>query len=194
MGNFYVSFAVRSADQAAVAACLKGRQRVAFVAPESAGFVHVYDQQADEQDPEVIADLGTALSKDLETVVLAVMNHDDDILCYWLFDNGAFVDAYNSFPGYFGSEDDDEDDGVLPKGGDAALLVRTLGAKTSAKKVHDVLRADNEREDYVFAFDRHAALAKLLGLRPEHACLGYIYALESDASEITDREAFLEVT
>ncbi len=193
MGNFYVSYAVRTPDQATVAAVLKQLSRIAFVAPESGGIVHFYDQASDEQDPEQISTLGAQVSKDLETSVLAVMNHDDDILCYWLFDNGDFIDAYNSFPGYFGTEDE-EDAGVLPQGGDAAKLVRTLGAKTSAKKVHDLLRADNEREEYVFAVDRHAELANLLGLRGEHACLGYTYVVESDPAEIADRDRFIEVT
>lgn len=193
MGNFYVSVAVRADEPPAVAAALAKRQRKAFVTPASDGFVYVYDAACDEQDESEIDQLGSGLSEDLQTVVLAALNHDDDVLMYWLYSNGELVDAYNSFPGYFGSEDDDEDDGVMPKGGDAARLVKLLGAQTSAKKVHDVLRADNEREEYVFAVDRHVALANLLGLRAEYCCLGYRYVTDGEALEAADRDALLEV-
>ncbi len=193
MGNFYVSFAIREAEPARVAAALKKEKRQAFVSPEQSGFVYAYDAECDRQDEAEIDKLGSALSSELQTVVLAAMNHDDDILCYWLYSNGEQIDAYNSFPGYFGSEEDDADEGVLPKGGDAAKLVRMLGAQTSARKVHEVLRADNEREEYIFAVDRHIALATLLGLRVEHCYLGYGYIVGELASEIADREKFLEV-
>lgn len=193
MGNFYVSFALRDVEPPAVAASLQQRNRKAFVTPVTNGFLYVYDEQCDSQDAEDIERLATELSSQLETAVLAVLNHDDDILMYWLCDKGELVDAYNSFPGYFDSGEDDADEGVLPRGGDAAKLVRTLGAATSARKVHEVLRADNEREEYVFAVDRHIALANLLGLRTEHCYLGYRYVVESDPSEIADRDSFVEV-
>ncbi len=193
MGNFYVSFAVRDAEQDAVAAALKKHGRQVFVSPQQDSFVYFYDAQADEQDVEVIEQLGASISGDLQTAILTTLNHDDDVFMYWLFDRGELVDTYNSFPGYFDSDDDDETEGVLPKGGDAAKLVKTLGANTSAKKVHEVLRADNETEDYVFAVDRHIALANLLGLRAEHCYLGYGYVAEGDASDIVDRDRFVEV-
>lgn len=191
MGSFYVSFVVRDGEQAAVAAALKALGRTALVSPARDGYVYFYDAKADEQDEAEIDTLGEAISQQLDTVVLAVLNHDDDVLIYWLFERGAEIDRYNSFPGYFGSEED-EDDGILPQGGDAAKLVRSLGASTSAKKVHEVLRADNEREEYVFALDRHATLAQLLGLAPELCCLGYQDCRE-DGSEIPDRAAFVDV-
>lgn len=193
MGNFYVSFAVRVADPAVVAATLGKHGRSAFVSPEQGGIVHFYDEKSDEQDVLIIEELGALASGEMATTVLAVLNHDDDVLQYWLFENGELTDTYNSFPGYFGSEDDDQDDGVLPQGGDAAKLVRALGAKTSAKKVHDVLRADNEREDYVFAVDRHSELANLLGLQGGYACLGFGYVRDGTAEDIPDRDRFLEV-
>jgi len=99
MGNFYVNFAVKNAEPQKVADSLKGRR--AIVTPSQAGFVVVYDEQADTQAVDAIQEVGALLSKDPGEPVLAVLNHDDDILCYWLFKEGALIDAYNSAPDSF---------------------------------------------------------------------------------------------
>ena len=48
-----------------------------------------------------MAELGTRLSLEFGCPVLAVLNHDDDILWYQLFENGKLADEYDSTPGYF---------------------------------------------------------------------------------------------
>jgi hypothetical protein len=94
VGNFYTNHTVRTTDQAAVVKVLAGRR--AYVSPPSHGAVVVFDQEM--MDVET---LGADLSGELHCPVLAIMNHDDDILWYALFENGAKTDEYDSTPGLF---------------------------------------------------------------------------------------------
>jgi hypothetical protein len=189
MGSFYVNFAVPQQTSEATAAALKAMGRKAFVAPVTDGFVYFYDEAADAQDAAQIMELGIAASQSLKAPVLAVMNHDDDILQYWLFENGAVVDTYNSSPGYF---DDTIDD--LPVGGDAAALVRAMGAVADPAALEAILRADHESDDYAFAMDRHLALAEILKLPEDLAVLGYGYiSADTEGEEVPERDAFIKV-
>jgi hypothetical protein len=115
------------------------------------------------QDQADIAGLGTALSGDLDCQVLACLNHDDDVLHYWLFRGGALVDEYDSWPGCFTDGNDE------PSGGSAELLAEAFGVKAVAE-VRSVL---HERP-FAFAFQRHKALAEVLGINPRFATLGYV--------------------
>jgi hypothetical protein len=189
MGSFYVNFAVPQQTSQTTAEVLKTLGRKAFVAPFTDGFVYFYDEAADAQDAAQIVELGIAASKSLKAPILAVMNHDDDILQYWLFENGAVVDTYNSSPGYF---DDTIDD--LPAGGNAAALIRAMGATADPTAVEAVLRADHESDDYAFAMDRHLALAELLKLPEDLAVLGYGYiSADTEGEEVPDRDEFIKV-
>ena len=98
MGNFYVNFSVKGAEPRQVAGALQGAGRRSVVTPSQAGCVVAFDKEADTQAtmrPEV----GSLLSRATNCPVLAVLNHDDDVLCYWLFERGELSDSYNSNPG-----------------------------------------------------------------------------------------------
>lgn len=69
---------MRSEDQATVVKALAGRN--AFITPLSKGAIVVFDEAADSQYPDVIMAPGVHLSRELGSPVLAVLNHDDDIL------------------------------------------------------------------------------------------------------------------
>src|SRR5262245_31164062 len=103
MGNFYVNHTVR-APQQAVVALLKKEGRTAYVSPTIKGYTVVYDRDCDHQNTFAINDLGLALSKSLSSPVVAFLNHDDDILYYWVFDQGRVLEEYNSCPDYFDEE------------------------------------------------------------------------------------------
>lgn len=193
----YVNFSVPGQDSATVAAALKALGRKAFVAPTVDGITMFYDAAADEQDAKVITDLAAAASKALGAPVLAALNHDDDILQLWLVDGGAVADSYNSAPGYF-----DDSKGDKPTGGNAAALCRACGGAGDAVEVEAILRASSdiaddsaddadEADDYVFATDRHVALADVLGLPADYVVL--TYASVSEETDIPGRSAFLEV-
>ncbi len=177
VGNFYVNHATRGPDREAVAEFLRAAERTAFVGPTVEGTTMFFDAESDMQNEEVIKDLGARASKDLSAPILAVLNHDDDILAYWLFEAGRLVDDYNSCPGYFDGDD------VTPAGGDATRLCAAFGVADKAEQVDEVLRG----EDFVFAMHRHETLAELLRFPSDYVCLGYRYAeeaIEEDRTEL----------
>jgi hypothetical protein len=174
MGSFYVNFSVKASDPRRVADILLNARRTAFVTPAKNGYVVVYDEEADSQAEEPILEVGAALSRELDTAVLAVLNHDDDILCYWLFEGGHVRDKYNSRPNYFGMEEE-EDSG---QGGDAQVLCSVLGAGAAPPTVNAILR-----DDFVFATEQHQMLAEALGLPAGSAGYGYRYVSNGELDD-----------
>jgi hypothetical protein len=147
MGNFYVNYTLHGPDQQAAAAVLAGRASI--VSPSQNGCVVVFDEESEEQNQEVIAELASRLSGRLKCPLLAVLNHDDDILKYQLFLNGDLMDDYDSTPGYFAGaeEDDDESPPVdAPQGGNAKLLCETFGVN-AVSEVECILRKSSLSED-----------------------------------------------
>src|SRR6185436_13367654 len=145
-------------SQQAVAAALAGRS--AIVTPAQDDCVVVFDKQSEDQDSTVIAELASRLSRELRCPVLAVLNHDDDIFWYQLYLGGNLADAYDSSPGYF----DPSADPSAPAGGDAQKLCSAFGV-ASVAEVESILRKSSFDEGgYTFAFERHADLARALGM------------------------------
>jgi len=164
MGGFYTNYTLRGPSQRAVASALAGRK--AIVSPESSGCVVAYDEASDDQDGQAIAALALHLSRSLHCPVLAVLDHDDDILWYQLYEDGKLTDEYDSTPGYF----DPSAEPSAPAGGDAEGLCRTFGVNDVAT-VEAILRKSSFDDDgYAFAHERHADLVRALGL-PEFAVL-----------------------
>jgi hypothetical protein len=166
MGNFYTNFTIKGAAPQEVARALKGRN--AAVTGLKADCVVVFDEYADTDSIENLDALGQSLSDASHCPVLAIRNHDDDILWYRLYRSGAMVDAYDSNPGYF--ERGEQREG--PKGGDSALLCATFGSPL-IQEVESILRASNDDERFVFAFERHLALVTALGISDLGVCAGY---------------------
>ena len=133
MGNFYTNFTLRGPSQQAVAKALAGRS--AIVTPAQDGSVVVFDEQSDEQDQAVIAELAARLSREFGCPLLAVLNHDDDIFWYQLYLSGELADEYDSSPGYF----DASAGPSAPAGGDAHRLCAAFGA-SNVPEVESVLR------------------------------------------------------
>jgi hypothetical protein len=162
MGNFYVNYTIRSTDKSRVIESLSGRN--AFVTPPKNGALVVFDEASDSQDHNAIRDLGKKLSKNLGVSVLAVLNHDDDILSYSLFEDGECTDEYDSCPGYF----DPNYEVQGPSGGNAEKLCSAFGSR-NLKEAELVLRNATIGEGgYTFEVKRHEDLVKTLNL-PEYA-------------------------
>lgn len=163
MGASYTNLTVKGASTDQVVRALRSRQ--AAVTPAILNCVVVYDAEA-EQNPEVLTIVGTHLSRDLACPVLGVIVHDDDILLYQLFSDGAVIDVYDSAPGYF----DPDAEPAPPDGGDAILLCSTFGVP-DARSVEAILQKSGFVEDgYVFESDRHRDLVHAMGL-PECSIL-----------------------
>ena len=182
MGHKYVSFSVRSSNQHQVAAVLQLAKRVAIVTPPQSGYVVAYDKLADEMDSRQILEVGALMSHEAKAVVLAVLNFDDDVLCYWLFENGQLTDSFNSRPNY--GERNAARTGV--QGGDARRLCTALGAAASPNDVEAILRGK-----YVFAVEQHESLAKLLELPSWSVGFGYDYVADNALVEEVDQELLI---
>lgn len=171
MGNFYVNYVLRGPSQDAVVKSLGGRK--AAVTPEVGGCVALSDDASDLQDTQVIIPLAERLSREHACPVLAVLNHDDDILYFLLYVNGNFIDEYDSCPGYFDQGDYDPDvfsdpekmaelvakPRPTPSGGKADVLCKAFGLN-QRDELEEILR----RTDYVFAIERHQQIVSLLRL------------------------------
>lgn len=168
MGSFYTSHTLRGPSQAEVLARLKGRP--SYVSTSERSFTTVLDEACESQDGEELAALGASLSEHFKCPVLALLNHDDDILYFELYENGEKSDEYNSNPAYFGEAEDDR-----PSGGNAALLAAAFGA-SDAGLVETVLRSS----EYIFATERHKDLATALGIPAFAVGIGYTYAEAGD--------------
>jgi len=186
MGNFYSNYTLRGPTQQEVAAALAGRW--AFVTPEQNGCVVAYDEESDEQDMGVLSQLASRLSEQLRCPVLAVLNHDDDILWYQLYQIGELVDEYNSSPAYF--EAAEEPSG--PAGGDAQKLCSAFGS-TRVAEVKSVLEKSNG-DGYTFASERHEHLARVLGIPLCSVGMGYSYLARGEVPDGLKEDQLLKVT
>lgn len=208
MGIFYVNHTVR-APQPHVIAVLKKEGRTAFVSPTFNGYTVICDRQCDDQDPVAIAQLGQKLSAQLESPALAVLNHDDAILCYWLFEQGRLIEEYDSFPDCFEDEDDESDDdwplwqesfwqgeawkanGVAETAchalGNGEALCRVFGRPALQEQVQWVLAG----HDTFFAQQIHQELVRILGLPP--CSLGAGYKCVAQRYTELDRDACVHV-
>ena len=169
MGAFYTNISLCGPSQEIVVQALKKRNRIAFVSPSEGNAVVVYDQKCDEQDTNLLAQLTSDLSRELQCPALAILNHDDDILFYQLYMKGESVDEYNSCPAYF----DPNAEPSGPDGGDAEKLCGCFGGK-NVEAVERILRKSPFDDDgYAFATDRHCDLASAAGLPMYSVGTGY---------------------
>ncbi len=181
MGNFYVNVTLKGPARDQIAAYLAGVGCEAYLSPTVDGVTMVCEAVCDSQNDDHIRAFAAKISERLACPALAVLNHDDDVLWYGLYAAGVLDHEYTSAPDFFETEfldpDDDlelEDDGVaIPEGGDAQALCAAFGPAADPAAVETILRALDNETGFVFAFERHEALAKALGLPAFTVCCGY---------------------
>jgi len=171
MGNFYTSHTLRGPSQDEVIAWLGNRP--AYVSKTERSCTTVLDQACESQDRQELADLAHRLSEHFRCPVLAVLNHDDDVLYFELYEDGKKTDEYNSAPSYFDVEGGDDE----PVGGDASRLATAFGV-SDVPAIETVLRTG--ADEYVFQFERHRDLASALSLPSFSVAVGYTYAEAGD--------------
>lgn len=179
MGNFYTNITLHGPDQDATVAFLNAQRRAAYVSPTVNGCTVVFDEACETQDTEILEALAAQLSQQFACPALAVLNHDDDVLWYKLYDAGQALDEYNSAPDYFG----DEEEGPRGAGGDARKLCRAFKAEQNLNDVERILRAADE---YLFALEQHDELVRALGLPTFAVGTGYNYLAEDETPEGLD--------
>jgi hypothetical protein len=109
------------------------------------------------------------------------MVHDSDIACYWLFDNGQLVDAFNSDPGYF---DGDADGPPSPSGGQPDILSRYCRPGVRRDELAAILAEETVRAT-TFAEDLIGRLARAMGIDRNLALADYRNAAGDDDSDGT---------
>ncbi len=165
MGNFYTNISLKTANNVEVTNYLNEEDIDAFVASAQKEFVCVFPA-ADA----TLFDVAAELSRELSCSAFAVMNHDDDVLMYQLFESGKMVDEYNSCPGYFSGDEEER------TGGDAEKLCEAFGRDDVRNQIADILT-----RDYTFELERHHALVALLGLPRCTVGSGFTYIMQGDA-------------
>jgi hypothetical protein len=169
MGSFYTSHTLRGPSSSDVLAFLKDRS--AYVSTSDSPVTVVLDEACESQDVQLLADLGARLSSHFRCPVLAMLNCDDDVLYFELYEDGEKTDEYDSYPAYSGEEKADE----RPSGGDASRLAAVFGGK-DVGAIEAILR----RSDYVIETRRHMDLADALGLPKFAVGIGYRYAADNN--------------
>src|SRR5688572_11505292 len=101
MGSFYTNITLGTTDIDRVEAAMRQARRAALIAPPDEKCTVVFDEASEKQDIEILGALAMHLSRACSCPALAVLNHDDDVLVYLLYDAGELVDEYNSAPSYF---------------------------------------------------------------------------------------------
>jgi hypothetical protein len=124
MGLSYSNVTLKGPIQEAIAIYLEHQNASALISPTIQGITVIYE----------LAQGCNALSAHLKCPVLLLDIHDDDILGYQLYLNGAAEDVYASCPGYF------TDELLPPRGGDAGKLCQAFGAEDAIETVDAVLR------------------------------------------------------
>jgi hypothetical protein len=93
MGHFYTNVTVVGASASAAARELAALGREAYVADLGRTCV-VYDRESEKQDTQVLAALAERLATRLDARAFAVLDHDDDLLWFQLYDRDALVAEY----------------------------------------------------------------------------------------------------
>jgi len=185
MGNTYTNFTICGPSQQEVAKTLVGRS--AIVTPAARGCVVVFDEQSDELLQAAVPALALQWSEAFACPVLGVVNYDDDILWYRLYIRGEKVDEYASWIGIAGRL-------RIPRGGDATKLCDAFGS-SNVSEVESVLRKPSEGDgSYRFAVDRHADLARALGIPSFGVGAGYGYIGDGDLPDGLHPDDLVKVT
>jgi hypothetical protein len=187
VGNFYTNVTTRGPGQKEIAEFLRSLGRKAYVTVTSNEFTVICDEECDNQDTDVLASLALTLATHFHCPALAMLNHDDDVLWYQLYDGGKLSDAYISSKEWW--EDPDEP----PPLGNAEILCQLMGAPGDAKQVKKILGRATGVLGYVFAYRRHADLLKALGHPLFAAGLGFTYASQGELTEGLTPEQLLLV-
>ncbi len=176
MGSFYVNVTVKGPTQDVVTSYIKDKNYAAYISPTSNDLTIIYEALCDTQEFRLISDFLKDISLKLGCVAIGVVNHDDDLLAYEIYENGIMHHEYDSTPGYFS-----ESAQAGPEGGDAEYLCRVFDAVDNVQKVKSILRASRYDENgYSFQSDRHKDLCAALNLPLYAVGAGYNYISEGE--------------
>lgn len=171
MGAFLVNFHVQTDAAEPVADALQNFPvEQAWMTETQSGWVSFWEAEASQQNTDRIQSLAEHVSRSLQVPVISFLDHDSDILCYWLYDQGELRDEFNSCPNYWGGEFIEEE----PFEADCNLFIQYCRPDTEVSQLESALQqskmADLQRGElpkFVFAEERFSLLAPLLGIPEE---------------------------
>ena len=105
MGNFYVNVTTKGPSQSDVTIYLKDRGYTAYVTPTLNNVTTIYEAICDTQLFEYISNLLKDISLSLNCISIGMVDHDDDLLVYEIYENGKLHHEYDSSPSYFKGAD-----------------------------------------------------------------------------------------
>jgi hypothetical protein len=147
---------VRDANAERCADLLRELKRTAIVVPAEGELSVICDQQSENQDIDVIDSLALTVSVRLKCAVVALINHDDDWLCFRYFDNEKFCGELLVGHTPFSLR------------GSILLLRRFTNPRASRIALALVFLTP-----VVFQTQRHASLINILGLPPRSFAVGF---------------------
>ena len=172
MGNFYTSVSLKNATAAAAASEMRSLNRDAYVLQAGLDVV-VFDREADRQDTEVLAALAEHLATRLDTLSFAVLNHDDDVLWFQLYNRTELVTEYAN------------------RGGPRARVWALVTALASPKKCLPVWLTLHR--PYLFQVFRHRRLVRQLGLPLASVGSGFDYIARGELPPNTEESLLQQV-
>lgn len=172
MGNFYTNITVLGHGATDCVKILNDLGRDAYVVEVNECSV-VYDRECDEQKEEVLAALSEHFATCLDTITFGVLNHDDDILWFQLYDRSDLVAEYANRYG--------------PRTNILALC-RTLSKSRDFLTVWWLLH-----RPFLFQVSRHYRLVKHFGLPEASVSSGYTYISRGDTPIGVSEENIIRV-
>ena len=157
MGGFYANVVVETAEVDRVLGAVRTNGLPAAVATDGR-FVVVADERLDLQDEDWLHSLTEQISASTGKPALGALVHDDSVLLLSLAAPGAPAHRYHSRPAYF-----DDAMSETPVGGDAEVFAAAFPSASIGGLDH-ILNAGDEDDAYLFASDRHRAIAQALAL------------------------------
>src|SRR5215471_16472545 len=155
MGGFYGSVQIRSTNREQVRAIgeqiANTRETKLLLGPALEGWIGVYPENGGQDDG-----VGREFARRIDGYVMHLMVHDDDIFAYWLYRDRRLIDSYWSKPGYFGEEDEAEQEAMA---GDPEAFRPIIGDRTS--ELREVFDRENTP---VFSFEQLDSFAKIVGI------------------------------
>ncbi len=173
MGNFYANVVVRGMSPDQVRDVLVEHRIRALVTPSLQGCVVVYEQRSDEGDLDALTKTARALSSAPGAVVLAAMNHDDDVLILRMFRGGVVAADYvNPRAVFYGVP--------VPPGSYLPFKTAWELCRGFERRAHVGAAWFALQRPYLFQVSRHADLADALGLPPDAVVLGHRYVTRGE--------------
>jgi hypothetical protein len=187
MGAFFGSIQIRSEDQDAVKTAVEDvareLKRKFLVGPAIKGWIAVYPDESGQDDTCAIA-----LAKRINTILLQLIVHDDDIFIYNLFRKGELLNEYSSKPDYFEEVSEEERERLKPK---LESFRDLISSARTLEKISRLLGATEKTPEFVLEHERLSQFANLLGIH--NTLTSYDYLMAGERAGVRDWKKFIHV-